>query len=96
MGNSESDIAIEEFDPFNSHALIEHLMGVDPQYTQYEDCRLYQQIITSLWPELMQWPINPPHSIRESVASMIGQIGLGGLVKGIRYWVHAVRYRLGQ
>ena len=60
VGNSESDIAIEEFDPYDSHYIYEIMLSVDPAK---ED--LFEGMFKKLWPELLNSPFNPPESIRD-------------------------------
>ena len=60
MGNSESDIAIEEFDPFDSHALFETFLGVERKFSSYHNSILFRKMIERMWPELLHYPVNPP------------------------------------
>ena len=86
MGNSESDIAIEEFDPFNSHALFEIFLGVEPKFTTYHNNILFRKMIERMWPELLRWPVNPPGDhIREKVAYLTKRFRLHPVIKNIQY-----------
>jgi hypothetical protein len=88
VGNSESDIAIEEFNPYNSHYLFELFLSVDKRYTRYDDCILFKEIIRTMWPELLRFPINPPHDFRTTVASRLKALHLYGLYDAIRYGIY--------
>jgi hypothetical protein len=92
--NSESDIAIEEFDPYGSHLLYELFLGVDERYARYneEPCVLFREMIRTTWPELLEWPINPPHTLRERAVRMMEKTGLFGLLKEWKYRMHYARY----
>lgn len=59
VGNSESDIAIEELNPFNSHAIFEQMLGVNDNDTKLRDNLLFEQIIAQSNPALNNVPINP-------------------------------------
>ena len=52
-GNSESDIAIEELNPFDSHLLYEILLGVDERYSKIRKSILFIEMIRNMWPELL-------------------------------------------
>lgn len=87
VGNSESDIAIEEVDPFDSHMLIELFWGVDQKYTKNRKNILFREMISSMWPELLKWPINPPHTMWDKVKWVLGEIGMFELLNELRYQV---------
>ena len=87
VGNSESDIAIEEVNPYNSHNLYEIFLGVDEKYTKYNQspCVLFREMIRNMWPELLDQPINPPFTMRSKVAWLSGKLGVFGLMKKLKY-----------
>jgi hypothetical protein len=92
--NSESDIAIEEFDPYDSHLLYELFLGVDESDARYDEelCTLFREMIRTMWPELLQWPINPLYTLREKAIRMMGKAGLFGLLKEWKYRMQYARY----
>jgi hypothetical protein len=92
--NSESDIAIEEFDPYDSHLLYELFLGVDESDARYDEelCTLFREMIRTMWPELLQWPINPSYTLREKAIRMMGKAGLFGLLKEWKYRMQYARY----
>jgi hypothetical protein len=91
-GNSESDIAIEELDPYDSHFLYEIFLGVDEKSTKYSDPVIFREMIRYMWPELSDWPISPPYKMRDKVVGYIKKLGLGGLSKELKYRKHYIRY----
>ena len=91
VGNSESDIAIEEVDPFDSHMLIETFWGVDEKYTIGKNV-LFIEIIKSMWPEILQWPINPPFTKRDKMKWVLSKIGLFNVLKEMQYQVSYYLY----
>lgn len=93
-GNSESDIAIEELNPYDSHLLYEIFLGVDAKYTKYNKSILFKEIIRKMWPELLEWPINPPHTVRSKIAWFAGEVGMFGLLKELKYQLSYLRYLL--
>ncbi|MBP9009710.1 MAG: hypothetical protein WAP08_04870 [Smithellaceae bacterium] len=76
VGNSESDIAIEEIDPFDSHLLYEYFLGVDDMYTDYENPIIFKKIIHNMWPELLTWPVNPPYTIKDKMKNILKMLGI--------------------
>jgi hypothetical protein len=94
-GNSESDIAIEEFDPYDSHFLYETLLGVDVKYSKYGDSVLFREMIKRMWPELLEWPINPPSAaLKQRAAWLLKNAGIYSTLKSTKYHLNRVRYQL--
>jgi len=93
-GNSESDIAIEEVNPMNSHELYEVFLGVDDKYTKYANNTLFKEMIQKMWPELLEFPINPPYTPRSKLVNLLNQIGLFGLFKELKYQLAYVGHLL--
>lgn len=85
VGNSESDIAIEEIDPFDSHLLYEFFLGVDDMYTKYNNPIIFKKLIHYMWPELLAWPINPPYTAKDKIKNLLVKIGLFGPLKKLKY-----------
>lgn len=65
MGNwhakyqAEQDIAIEEFSPYNNRKLLMTLLKISPEHRKSSNYNLYQLLISKLWPETFEVPINP-------------------------------------
>lgn len=93
IGNSESDIAIEEINPCDSHKLYEILLGIDNNYTKYHNPIIFKEMIRRMWPELMKWPINPPYSKGDKIAQSLKNIGIYPLMQEMKYRVNYMRYR---
>lgn len=91
-GNSESDIAIEELDPYNSHLLYEFFLGVDDRYTKYNNPVIFTVMIRNMWPELLEWSISPAYKMRDKVVGFLKKIGIGGLLKDLKYQANYLRY----
>lgn len=91
-GNSESDIAIEEVNPFNSHLLYETFLGVDEKYTKYKNNILFKKMIQKMWPELMEWPINPSSKLRDKLIIFMNDLGLFEIFKEFKYQLNYLRY----
>ena len=85
VGNSESDIAIEEFDPFDSHYLYETLLGVDEESIGGDRHVIFREMLRHMWPEVLEFPINPPDSWRKKVVRGCQKIGLYPLLKKTKY-----------
>ncbi len=93
VGNSESDIAIEEFDPFDSHYIYETLLAVDERSIGGDRQVVFREMIKAMWPELLAYPFNPPDTMEESVKRLLDRVGVYSLVKNLRYQWHWRRYR---
>jgi hypothetical protein len=93
-GNSESDIAIEELDPFDSHALYEIFLGVHDKYTRYHNPLLFKEMINNMWPELQRWPINPQYTMKGKIVKYMKRKGIYAQLKEVRYKMNYNKYRL--
>lgn len=91
-GNSESDIAIEELNPYDSHLLYELLLGVDDRYTKYSNSILFKMIIQYMWPELLEWPINPPYKIRDRILTCFKKIKIFDALKELKYQMNYIKH----
>ena len=91
-GNSESDIAIEELNPFDSHLLYEILLSVDERYSRIKKSVLFIEMIRNMWPELLEWPINPPYTTRYKIKAFLYKVGLFEILKELKYQVSYRRY----
>ena len=59
MYNAELDLSIEEFAPFNCRRLINSILSLDDKYRMPSNMLLYQEMIRTLWPEVLTEPVNP-------------------------------------
>ena len=59
MSQLEWDIVHETYTPFNCRDLLSILLSVNRRYRKAPEYKLYQDIISALWPELLSEPINP-------------------------------------
>jgi len=89
-GNSESDIAIEEIDPYASHMLYEIFLGVNKKYTNYYNPVLFRKMVHKMWPELTKWPINPPRSFRGKMDHFLKKLGIYSMLKEIKYLMNRI------
>jgi len=94
--NSESYIAIDKVDPFNSHILNEVFLGVDERHRNGADrpCVLFREMIRSMWPELLKWPINPPSTMKGKLSFALNKLGILQIVKEVRYQLDYIKYQL--
>jgi hypothetical protein len=59
MSQLEWDIVQETFTPFNCRDLLSILLAINREYRKPPRYKLYEDIIRTLWPELLKEPINP-------------------------------------
>jgi len=90
VADSEADIAIEHFDPFNSHYLYEVLLGVEKKYASGY---LFKEMIRRMWPELLEFPINPPKNKYEYLKLYLQKIGFFYYLRNIIYKIDYIIFR---
>lgn len=88
VGNSESDIAIEEFDPYDSHYLYEIMLSVGRDQGD-----LFEAMFKEMWPELLEFPFNPPETMRDWIRHWLIGMGFFQQLKRWRYRLDQWRYR---
>lgn len=88
VGNSESDIAIEEFDPYDSHNIYEIMLSVDPAQGDF-----FEGMFKEMWPELLEFPFTPPETTRDWVKHWMTQIGILKYLKRGKYRFDRCRFR---
>lgn len=77
---SEQDIAVEEISPFNCRLLIGNLLSIPREDRAAPNYPLIRDIILRLWPEVLDFPINPPalpqpsRSLRNQLKSYLREI----------------------
>jgi hypothetical protein len=94
VGNSESDIAIEEFDPFDSHLLYEMFLSVDAKYRTFKNNILFRELIRFMWPELLELPFNPPDSKKDRVIIVLNKLGVENALRMMKARLYGWYYRL--
>ena len=94
--NSESALAIEKVDPFNTHLLYELFQGVDERFRSYRDnpCTLFLEVIRALWPDLLDWPVNPAATVRDRLVAALEKARLFELAKELKYQASYLRHRI--
>ena len=69
VGNSESDIAIEEFDPYDSHYIYEIMLSVHGDNKKKGRIgKLFEAMFKEMWPELLDFPFNPVYTFKGWIA----------------------------
>lgn len=92
VGNSESDIAIEEFDPYDSHFVYELMLSVDRKHTRGEVPEFFRAVYRQLWPELLQFPLNPPDTLTESLRALLKRLRFYGYLQKGKYLLDRWRF----
>jgi len=92
VGNSESDIAIEEFDPYDSHLVYETMLSVDRKHTSGSLPDLFRGMFREMWPELLEFPFNPRDGYVDRIVGLLVGIGIYGRLKRAKYWLDYARY----
>jgi hypothetical protein len=93
VGNSESDIAIEEFDPYDSHYIYEIMLSIDRKHTKGTPPDFFKALYQEMWPELLEFPFNPPETITDRVKNWLIKMGLFQHLKWVLYSFDHWRFR---
>jgi hypothetical protein len=56
---TEFDLAEEVFTPYNCRSLLECMLGVDESLRSAPQYQFFRKLISTLWPELLEYPVNP-------------------------------------
>lgn len=92
--NSESKIAIDKLDPYNSHLMNEIFIGVDEKYKNYQTslCILFREMIRYMWPELLNYQVNPSVTIRDIIKSLMISSRTYEVLKEFKYQLSYMDY----
>lgn len=85
VGNCESDIAIEEFNPFNSHYLLELLLSAPASDSECSENKVFDLIIETLCPQITDIPINPSFTLSGKIKKELKKEPLYTTLDYIRY-----------
>jgi asparagine synthetase B (glutamine-hydrolysing) len=80
LAHSEADISIEQFDIYDSHYVCEIMLSVGPVGDN-----LLKRTIGRMWPELLEFPFNPPESYREKIKYYLKKTGSYKYLQRILY-----------
>ncbi len=94
VGNSESDIAIDEFDPYNSRYLYEIMLGVDSKYRKSYQSKLFIEMIRNMWPELLKFPFNPSKKFYDRIRNWLIKLGIFEPIRNLIYKIDWLRFKL--
>jgi len=96
VGNAESDIAIEEFDPYASHFLYDTFLALDPKYLTLRDNILFRELVSYMWPEVLELPVNPAEGFTDHLYSLLHRLGVEFLARRAKFRFHELRWRMFQ
>ena len=84
---SSYDIVFESLLPFNCRKLLECFISVDIKYRLTKK-NTHLCIIANLWPELLEFPINPTNNKREEIMEKIRNKEFYGKLRFLRFFYH--------
>lgn len=87
VGNSESDIAIEEFDPYDSHYIYEIMLSLKKEQGDF-----FMGLYRELWPELMTFRVNPPDTLSDKIKLRLTQIGIYRILKKLKFLIDRMNF----
>jgi len=65
----EYDMGFDSLSPFNCRQVLEDFLSVDRSLRLPPSYSLHRELISYMWPDLMNWPINPPETSREKLVA---------------------------
>lgn len=85
---NDYDIAFESYSPFNCRALLEKMLAVDRKYRLPPDFKLHKALISYMWPEVLQFPINPPTNKREKIIGILDGTKFYDMLRLLKFYYH--------
>ncbi len=85
MSYSEYDIAFESFSPMNCRLFLTTMLGVKKNYRQTVDTILHLALIKRMWPQVLDYAINPPQEMGGKIIRKMKRTPLHGIIKAIKY-----------
>ncbi len=82
-GQASSDLAIEEFFPFNCRNIIELSYGLKD--LSYENSPLFIALINHMWPEALSEPVNPKNRFEKCITIAKSFLRKLGIFNKVRY-----------
>jgi hypothetical protein len=80
LAHSEADICIDQFDIYDSHHILEIMLSVG-----FIGDDLFKGIIRQMWPELLEFPFNPPESLKGWMRYLLQKTGIFKYLRGLLY-----------
>jgi hypothetical protein len=93
VGNSESDIAIEEFNPYDSHYIYEIMLSIDRRHTEGAVPEFFRAMFQRMWPELLKFPFNAPETKLEWLKDRLKAVGVFQPIKRAWYAIEERRFQ---
>jgi hypothetical protein len=84
---SSYDIVFESFIPFNCRKLMECLISVDTKY-RLTGKSIHLCMIDHMWPELLEFPLNPPADKKEEIMEKIRGKAFYGKLRFLKFMYH--------
>lgn len=82
MTFSELDIVFDSICPYNCRKYIEYMLSVPFKYRTRPAYQLHHKIINSVWPEILQYPINPEKNrIKKGIEDFLYWTNIYDIVK---------------
>ncbi|HIF9240955.1 TPA: hypothetical protein ACX6RC_003525 [Photobacterium damselae] len=86
VGNAESDISIEELNPYNAHIIFETMLAVKQEDSKLQENRLFDEMIKIYDKNLFGIKINPPKTLAAKIKKKIScNIFLFSLLDHIKF-----------
>jgi len=80
LAHSEAEISIEQFDIYDSHHICEIMLSVG---SVGDD--LFKRMIRQMWPELLEFPFNPPDTLKDWIKNLLNKTGIFKYLQRLLY-----------
>jgi hypothetical protein len=91
LSYNEYDIAFESLTPFSCRTFLTTMLGVKSRQRIAPGFELQRRIIGNLWPELLDYDINPAETFTESLKKLLANSGIHKAYKYFSYARHAAK-----
>jgi hypothetical protein len=85
MSYSEYDLVFESFSPLNCRKIFELAFGVRKNFRSPPNYELHRLLIKNLWPQTLEFPINPPISKTQALVRMVQRSSFHSVIKTLRF-----------
>jgi len=92
MTTSEYDIAFDSLSPFNCRKIIQNVLYAPKKYRKSGAYYIHKALIQHMWPELLEYPINPSVGIKNRIKNKLAYSNLNVLRKFVKLTYKYINY----
>jgi len=93
QSQNEWDMVMDQFTPYLNRPWLEVVFGTPKVMRSEPEFSIFLKMIDALWPELLNYPVNPPESWREGIVIKLRKItGAMGIYEPLRRFYTRLKY----